>query len=97
MKINVQDRQDIYFIAKELINNILKHSGANKVFISIQSKGTSFLILVQDNGVGLSNTPGKNGQGLHNIHMRAQRLNALFSVQQDGPGCIARLEIPKFF
>ena len=97
MKINVQDRQDIYFIAKELINNVLKHSGANKVSISIQGKGTSFLLLVQDNGVGLPNTPGKNGQGLHNIHMRAQRLNALFSLQQDSPGCIARLELPKFF
>ena len=97
MKIKVQDRQDIYFIAKELINNILKHSGASKASISIQSKGTSLLLLVQDNGVGLRNASGKNGQGLHNIHMRAQRLNALFSLQAGSPGCIARLEIPKFF
>ena len=43
-------RQDLYFIYKEAINNIAKHSNANRVFINMRQSGNYFELSVQDNG-----------------------------------------------
>lgn len=73
-------RQDLYFIYKEAINNIARHSNATQASITISQRNNEFEMLIHDNG-----TPDysfdtrrsvKTGQGLANLQMRAQRLNA---------------------
>ncbi|PHN06465.1 ligand-binding sensor domain-containing protein [Flavilitoribacter nigricans] len=49
-KIPANIRQDLYFIYKEAINNIAKHSNANRVFINMRQSGNYFELSVQDNG-----------------------------------------------
>lgn len=50
LKIPANIRQDLYFIYKEAINNIAKHSNATRVFINMRNSGNYFELSVRDNG-----------------------------------------------
>lgn len=97
-------RQDLYFIYKEAINNVAKHSNASKVFIRLGNNGANFELSVKDNGNGVAINGQKNGrlkishksgQGLSNIQMRAQRINASLNISQNG-GYAIHLKMKKF-
>ncbi|MCB0631499.1 MAG: two-component regulator propeller domain-containing protein [Saprospiraceae bacterium] len=49
-KIPANIRQDLYFIYKEAVNNIAKHSNANRVFINMRQQGNFFELRIKDNG-----------------------------------------------
>lgn len=74
-KLEVSMKENLYLIFKEAINNIAKHSNADRVDVSLSMDGTSFLMRVQDNGTKVSGTR-KSGQGLKNMRMRAKRIDA---------------------
>lgn len=95
LRIEVQKRQDLYFIYKELINNIVKHSRATSVSIHLEMKKKTLILQIKDNGQpGAEETDNtKNGQGLQNIRMRAQRLHATFRSSKED-GWFSVLEIP---
>ncbi len=77
-------RQDIYFIYKEAINNIARHSNATQVSITMSQRNNEFEMLIYDNGMpdyGFDiRRSVKTGQGLANLQMRAQRLGAQLLV-----------------
>lgn len=76
-KLNVQNRQDIYFIYKELLNNIVKHSKASHVHIQVIAQDVSLLMKIQDDGAPTQQSLSPiNGQGIQNMGMRAKRLHA---------------------
>lgn len=78
-------RQDIYFIYKEAINNIARHSNATQVSVTISQRSNEFEMLIFDNGTpdyGFDTRRSvKTGQGLANLQMRAQRLDAQLLVE----------------
>lgn len=89
-KIPVHIRQDLYFIFKEAINNVAKHSNASMVTIVLQNSGLFFEMVIKDNGrqPGLSqhkvNGNGlqkKTGQGLSNLKMRAERIKGELHIE----------------
>ena len=95
-KIPVKVRQELYFIFKETINNIAKHANATQVEVNIANKGGQFEMIVSDNGQGKTpKTNGKTGQGLANIRMRAQRIDALLDIH-NGQGFTVHLSMKKF-
>jgi len=49
-KIPVTLRQNLYFIFKEAVNNIAKHSRATKVQIQLENDGSEFQMSIADNG-----------------------------------------------
>lgn len=49
-KVPANIRQDLYFIYKEAVNNIAKHSNANRVFINMRQQGNFFELRIKDNG-----------------------------------------------
>jgi len=86
-------RQDLYFIYKEAINNIARHSNATKVEIELEQLAQQFELFIRDNGAPLNaekpgsvTSPGtrvraqKSGQGKDNMHMRAKRMKADLSI-----------------
>jgi signal transduction histidine kinase/sugar lactone lactonase YvrE len=89
-------RQDLYFIFKEAINNIARHSNATKVDIEVEQFAQSFELFIRDNGkmpaakTGLENSLGtrvraqKTGQGKDNMRMRAKRLKGEISIDERG-------------
>lgn len=81
-------RQDIYFIFKEAVNNVARHSGATRVEIEVEQFAQYFEILVRDNGRGATLPEGgiraqKTGQGKDNMRMRAERLGGNLTIDEE--------------
>ncbi|HEX6981222.1 MAG TPA: two-component regulator propeller domain-containing protein [Balneolaceae bacterium] len=74
-KLDVSLKENLYLIFKEAINNIAKHSDADKVDVTLSTNGTGFLMSIKDNGKNHENIR-KSGQGLRNMNMRAKRVDA---------------------
>ena len=74
-KLPVQVKENIYLIFKEAVNNIYKHSNADKVDVRFKFDNNSIRLEVYDNGTASSNHR-KSGHGLRNIDMRADRIGA---------------------
>lgn len=92
-----------YRIVQELLNNLVKHSGATEINLKISQHAQMLTITLKDNGQGftqdvfnaLKSAPG--GLGLKNIQSRLDILqaNINFMTQASGPsGTITRLSIP---
>jgi ligand-binding sensor domain-containing protein/two-component sensor histidine kinase len=81
-KLKVSLKENLYLIFKEAINNISKHSNADRVDITLSTNGNSFLLSIKDNGTFASNER-KSGQGLHNMKMRAKRVDANVTFKND--------------
>ena len=81
-KMPVTIRQNLYFIYKEAINNIAKHSQANRVHIQFGNHGNDFEMAIHDDGVGNGTdiVYDSRGQGLSNLKMRAKRINAQLDI-----------------
>ena len=81
-KMPVTIRQNLYFIYKEAINNIAKHSQANRVRILFGNHGNDFEMAIEDDGIGNSSggIQSSRGQGLANLKMRAKRINAHLDI-----------------
>ncbi len=74
-KITVSMKENLYLIFKEAVNNIAKHSDADKVEVTLKDENGSFDLYIHDNGQGIK-PERKTGQGLRNMEMRAKRIDA---------------------
>ncbi len=91
-KLNPVVRQNIYLIAKESINNILKHSSTTKVDISLLKHNNHIKLTIQDYG---DQKPIKtSGQGLKNLKERALKINAEYRFTHNGLGFQTTLVSP---
>lgn len=59
----------LYRICQELINNIIKHSGATKVSVQLFKNKEQLILIVEDNGKGMTDNVSE-GHGLLNIKSR---------------------------
>lgn len=74
-KLPLEVRQNLYLILKEAVNNIAKHSDASEVAIVLSSNRDEFKLAVKDNG-SCYKEKAIVGQGLKNMKMRAEKINA---------------------
>ena len=74
-KLDVPMKENLYLIFKEAVNNIAKHSNADKVKVVLKNQDGKFDLYVHDNGRG-TRGQRKSGQGLQNMKMRADRIDA---------------------
>jgi ligand-binding sensor domain-containing protein/two-component sensor histidine kinase len=86
-------RQQVYLIFKEAINNVVKHSEATQVRISLQREMGLFVMEIQDNGKGIDLAHQSSGQGVSNMKMRAARLKATIEIITRN-GVLVRLKAP---
>jgi len=70
--------QNLYFIAKELINNALRHSNATIIDVELMKENNRTELMVSDNGVGydFEKSLKGDGLGLESINSRVALLNA---------------------
>ena len=80
-KIKINYRQNIYYILKEAINNIVKHASATEVNISIINDEKYFTMQIIDNGNGFDPSQNQTGNGLKNMWMRAERINGKLTIR----------------
>ncbi len=84
-------RQNLYLIYKEAITNTAKHSNGDHVDVVLKKSGMDFTMRIIDNGKVVGKNYKTTGQGLSNIKLRAQRIDAQVSTSiQDGYAIILR-------
>jgi signal transduction histidine kinase len=76
-------RRNIMPIFKESLHNIVKHSGATKVEITVSQTNGTFEFIVQDNGRGFATADRQAGNGLKNMRRRAAEMQAEFEISSD--------------
>jgi signal transduction histidine kinase len=84
----------VYRIVQELLNNIVKHSGASESIVQLSFQPGFLSITIEDNGIGLSKgSLVKDGMGLHSLRSRIQAINGKIELDSDtGSGVNAYLE-----
>lgn len=85
----------LYRLLQEFIQNSLKHSGCRKINITLQQNNDKLNITAEDDGSGFDTLKESSGQGLANMKRRAEELHARFSLQsQPDSGTKIIIEIP---
>jgi len=85
-------RHPVYLVMKEAIHNILKHSRASRVTISLRF-ASSWSIDVLDNGVGIADSAATTGNGLRNMRRRITAMHGQLSITHE-KGARVHLELP---
>ena len=80
-KTNPEIRRNIFLIYKEILNNIIKHSGAKRVEIDISEDQGNLYLSVKDNGKGFDCNKVQAGQGLDNLKNRVQQMNGQVTIE----------------
>ncbi len=84
-------------IIQELVNNILKHSNANKATVKMLDKDGTLFVDIQDDGDGFDKTeiPKKDGLGINQIEARIQMMKGRFSIRSNAQtGTKIKIELP---
>jgi ligand-binding sensor domain-containing protein/two-component sensor histidine kinase len=76
-------KQNLYLIFKESINNIVKHSGSTKVAVGIGNEGVEFIMTIKDNGKGFRHNGQAKGNGLRNMQRRATAIGGTFQIKNE--------------
>jgi signal transduction histidine kinase len=77
-------RRNVYMVVKEALNNILKHSKATEVNISLKREKEGLSLYIQDNGTGIDFEKLRRfGNGLINMKKRMEKMQILFSIENN--------------
>ena len=81
--ISAEVRHNIFLVIKEAVNNIVKHSGADKAKLSVQLMGKNKIVFnLSDNGRGIDFDKIDNFRsGLVNMRKRIEDLGGFFDIQ----------------
>jgi two-component system, NarL family, sensor kinase len=72
----------IYRMSQEIMNNMIKHSGAKNIHIGLTVSKKVFTLAFADDGAGfdLKEKAENGGAGLKNLYSRAALINAVLSI-----------------
>lgn len=85
----------LYRISQELINNIIKHSGATEVNIQLSKTKRHLLLVVEDNGKGFKFDEKKDGIGLINMKSRVNTIKGEINYESSTQtGTVATIRVP---
>ncbi len=85
---------DIYLVAKELINNAIKHAQCKHIRVKFSRKQKELLVIVEDDGTGFDETSiPKDRHGLSNIKQRVTAMKGNIHTL-NGNGTSITISIP---
>lgn len=77
-------RRNLYLIAKESINNLVKHSNGNKALIEFSYSHPILTLKIEDNGKGFSDKDiGEGTNGIKNMQRRADQINGQIDIKSE--------------
>jgi PAS domain S-box-containing protein len=98
LEISTQQEINLYYIAREALNNVLRHARAKTVLVQLNQNRENTCLEVIDDGVGFDASLMENsgGMGLRNIQAWASQIHASLDVRsQPGQGTTLRIVVPK--
>ena len=91
-------RHNLFLSAKEALCNVVRHSGASRVFLRIRIQDGALVVEVEDDGCGLpaDASAGVGADGLLNISSRMARSRGSceYLPGANGRGTLVRLSLP---
>jgi signal transduction histidine kinase len=81
-EISIETEQSFYRIAQESLENIVKHSQADKVLLTLQNQGETLSLSIEDNGVGFDTDGEISAEtlGIQGMYERAAECNGVLSI-----------------
>jgi signal transduction histidine kinase len=98
LHLSPDEESELYRIAQEALNNVIKHAQANQVKIQLIGEAGSCRLVIEDNGVGFDPASANHsgGQGFRNIHERAEQIGAACTIESaPGQGTKITVEVHK--
>lgn len=83
---------DIVGVARELLSNAVRHAHADRISIELAADDGWATISVEDDGVGVGDTPRRSG--LDNLDHKARHRGGSFTLESGDPGTIAVWRVP---
>lgn len=77
---------NIYRLMQEAVTNAIRHSGGNRIAVSISAEAGQLALRIEDNGSGMDPETVRRGRGLNNMERRASDLGGTFAVGPGGSG-----------
>jgi signal transduction histidine kinase len=93
---SLEQEGELYRIAQEALNNVIKHAQAGWVLVKLAAEPGIFKMTIEDNGVGFDLTTAEQsgGQGLRNIRERSDHLGAVCRIESTpGQGTKITIEV----
>ncbi|WP_224994839.1 sensor histidine kinase [Cesiribacter sp. SM1] len=86
----------LYRISQEVLNNIIKHAGAQGIVVEINYEPQKFTLLIRDDGCGINSKDFMlKGQGLRNIQSRTKLIGGKLEIfTLPGEGTSVLISIP---
>ncbi len=81
--LSMENRQHIFLIFKEAINNALKYSECSTLELMIETKRRYLLIHLLDNGRGFNPKTISKGNGLINMQRRAEKVGGKVALNSE--------------
>ena len=92
--IHTEWRHQVFMIAKEAINNAVKHSGTSVLYLHTHRKENFFVLEIRDVGSGFMSNDNNPGNGLKNMQKTADEIGATLSMQaKEGKGTCISLQL----
>jgi ligand-binding sensor domain-containing protein/signal transduction histidine kinase len=85
-KLPLDFRQNLFFLFKEALTNIAKHSRATVAELRIEEVGGRWRITIHDNGIGFDPAADTRGNGLKSLRARAAKIGAALDIQSHPGG-----------
>ncbi len=98
LSFSIDQREALYYVAREALWNVVKHAGATHVNVSLTSQDDQIALSIMDNGAGFDPSAFVREEtlGLRNMEERAKLLGGGLEIQsKPGQGSQISVHIPK--
>lgn len=94
--LSADTKNHLYLVAKELVNNAIKHSGCRVISVSFHKHNNWLRLVVEDDGSGFDiKVIDSQRNGLYNINRRVNALNGTIDSESEiGKGARITVSIP---
>jgi signal transduction histidine kinase len=94
-KLSLAFRRNVPSLFKETLHNVVKHSRATEVVITVGRTEKAFQFRIQDNGIGFDPEARSSGNGLKNMKRRNQEIGGQLVIESaPGKGTVVTLSAP---
>jgi signal transduction histidine kinase len=96
-RLPVEMEHELYRLAQEALNNVVKHARAHTVGVRLQVGTQTASLEVRDDGIGFDpSSRGVGGSGLCSMRQRAEQLGGvLHVVSAPDSGTLIRVQVPR--
>ena len=96
-RLPVDQEQELFRLAQEALNNVLKHAHARRVQVCLELAADRVVLEVADDGAGFDPALGRGGGfGLPGMRERAERVGGSLRIDSSpGTGTRVRVEVPR--